>query len=547
MRTQNLITRHKEATVEKKTPEWVKDAIFYQVYPQSFYDTNSDGIGDIPGITEKLSYLKSLGFNAIWVNPCFKSPFLDAGYDVSDYFQVAERYGTNDDLRKLFNEGKKKGIRVCLDLVAAHTSLEHPWFRESSKASPNKYSNYYIWTGSAWESGLNHNRNSVSTVSGLAERNGNYASSFFYFQPSLNFGFAKPDPQKSWQLAVNHPDVAAVREEMKKIVRFWLEMGASGFRVDMASSLVKGDLNFEATAAVWREIRDMMEKDYPESILISEWADPEVAVKAGFDIDFFLHFGKYGNPYLSLFRKGNTSFFHPDGNGDITYFLDAFVRQYHKTRGMGYISIPTGNHDMRRLSCDVPAENLELVYVFLFTMPHIPFVYYGDEIGLKYQEGLPTKEGGYDRTGSRTPMQWESGKNMGFSKAREKNLYLPVDESKNAPNVADQGKKEGSLLNQVKKLLQLRNEHPCLDADGQFTPLFAEYRKYPFVYMRSSQNEKILVAINPSKQKVEVTLRLSKIKKTVQTLHEKDGKIEFIKGKTILSLGGQSYSIYVVE
>jgi maltose alpha-D-glucosyltransferase/alpha-amylase len=128
--------------MNRKHPEWLKDAVFYQIYPQSFYDSNADGIGDIPGIIAKLDYIKSLGVTGVWINPCFVSPFYDAGYDVADYYQVAPRYGTNDDLKKLFGEAKQRGIRILLDLVPGHTSIEHPWFQASQKHEKSQFSDY---------------------------------------------------------------------------------------------------------------------------------------------------------------------------------------------------------------------------------------------------------------------------------------------------------------------------------------------------------------------------------------------------------------------
>src|SRR5512137_2970744 len=130
-------------------PGWLEDAIFYEIYPQSFNDSNGDGIGDIPGILRKLDYLESLGVNALWLNPCFESPFQDAGYDVSDYYRVAPRYGTNEDLVMLFRQASKLGIRVLLDLVPGHTSVEHPWFKKSCRQERNQFSDYYVWTDSA--------------------------------------------------------------------------------------------------------------------------------------------------------------------------------------------------------------------------------------------------------------------------------------------------------------------------------------------------------------------------------------------------------------
>src|SRR5574344_1714459 len=134
-----------------KIPTWAKNAVFYQIYPQTFYDTNGDGIGDLQGIIQKLDYVKSLGVDAIWINPFFESPFADAGYDISDYLKVAPRYGTNEDAKKLFAEAHKRGLHVIFDFVASYTSIEHPWFKASARQDTNKYTNWYIWTDNVWK------------------------------------------------------------------------------------------------------------------------------------------------------------------------------------------------------------------------------------------------------------------------------------------------------------------------------------------------------------------------------------------------------------
>ncbi|UKI32255.1 MAG: hypothetical protein L6W00_01120 [Lentisphaeria bacterium] len=128
------------------TPAWLDDAVFYEIYPQSFQDTNGDGIGDLPGIIDRLDYIKSLNVNAIWLNPCFVSPFMDAGYDVADFYRIAPRYGTNDDMKRLCEEAHARGIRIVLDLVAGHTSIEHPWFKASASAEKTAYDDYFVWT-----------------------------------------------------------------------------------------------------------------------------------------------------------------------------------------------------------------------------------------------------------------------------------------------------------------------------------------------------------------------------------------------------------------
>ena len=166
--------------------KWLKDTVFYEIYPQSFKDTNSDGIGDFNGIIEKLDYIKSLGCNALWINPCYDSPFKDAGYDVRDYKKVAPRYGTNEDLYRLFDKAHEKGIRVLLDLVPGHTSEEHPWFVESQKAEKNEYSDRFIWTDFCFQGA-----GGLPYVGGESERSGCYILNFFKCQPALNYGFYK--------------------------------------------------------------------------------------------------------------------------------------------------------------------------------------------------------------------------------------------------------------------------------------------------------------------------------------------------------------------
>lgn len=193
-------------------PNWLNDAVFYEIYPQSFLDSNGDGIGDLNGITEMLDYLKEEGFNAIWLNPCFDSPFKDAGYDIRDYKKVAERYGSNEDLINLFHEAHERGIHVLLDLVPGHTSEEHPWFRQSQSQEMNPYSNRYIWTDFCFRPAAGY-----PFISGESERSGAYILNFFKCQPALNYGFLHPTEE--WQFPMDHPDCIATRESMKDIMR----------------------------------------------------------------------------------------------------------------------------------------------------------------------------------------------------------------------------------------------------------------------------------------------------------------------------------------
>lgn len=486
---------------EKSACNWLKNAIFYQIYPQSFYDSNGDGIGDIPGIIQKLDYIEWLGVNALWLNPCFVSPFQDAGYDVADYYQVAPRYGTNDDLRRLFEEAHRRNIKVCLDLVPGHTSIEHPWFKASCQQEKNEYSDRYIWTNATWDI----IDDEMKFILGYAERDGAYATNFFYCQPALNYGYAQLDPSYPWQQPVDAPAPQAMRAELRKIMAFWLDLGADGFRVDMAASLVKNDPDKKATQKLWRDIRNWMDKDYPEAALIAEWGNPNQAIAAGFHVDFMFHFNVPGYPSLFLneqgFLKGEKCFFDNRGEGTVTKFLGEYFKQSLNCQH-GYIAIPGGNHDFQRPSVGRAEQELKVIFTFLLTFPAIPFIYYGDEIGMRYLDGLPSKEGGYARTGSRTPMQWDDSTNTGFSASPIKKNYLPIDPDPQRPYVKAQQMNQTSLLNHVRQLIALRKTHSALNAEGKLTILYARPFQYPFIYLRENGDERFLVAINPANKEV---------------------------------------------
>lgn len=485
-----------------KFPDWFRKAIFYQIYPQSFKDTNNDGIGDLPGITAKLDYIQSLGVNAIWLNPCFLSPFQDAGYDVADFCKVAPRYGTNADMKKLCSEAHKRGLRICLDLVAGHTSVQHPWFKDACRPEKNAHTDRYIWTNNGWDDGAGSGQ---QFIKGFADRDGCYAINFFYSQPALNYGFLNPDPKYPWQQPITAPGPRKTRAELKNIMKFWLDLGADGFRVDMASSLIKNDPDKKGVISLWQDFRRWLEKSYPESILIAEWGNPAQAVEAGYHADFMIHFGTPGYPSLffhnDIFARKDrpAPFFRREGEGSVTEFIGEYLKQYAATKGKGYISIPSANHDFQRPNWDRTPQELEVIFAFLLTWPGLPVIYYGDEIGMRYLPGLDSKEGGYGRTGTRTPMQWSDKKNAGFSSASADKLYLPVDPSAKRPTVAAQESDKKSLLNHVRALTALRHSSAALENDGELQVLYAEQNRYPFVYTRyAADGERFLIVVNPA-------------------------------------------------
>ena len=519
-------------------PKWLSNTVFYEIYPQSFNDTNDDGIGDINGITEKKKKIKDLGCNAIWINPCFDSPFMDAGYDVRDYKKVAPRYGTNEDLYRCFSEAHKRKMHILLDLVPGHTSDTSAWFRQSRKASPNRYSDRYIWTDSVWNKPAD-----FSCMSGMAERDGCYVLNFFNSQPALNYGFNKITAP-SWQMPYTATACSETFDAMLDVMRFWLDRGCDGFRVDMADSLVKNDDDKTATCELWQRCRRMLDKDYPDAAMVSEWSYPQRSLnKAGFHMDFYLDHETNG--YHALFRKTDNSgkqlsFFSKKGNGNIMDFLGDYLKKYSESKDHGYISFITCNHDTPRMTLSFDESECRIAYAFILTMPGVPFIYYGDEIGMKYIP-MTSKEGGYGRTGTRTPMQWTDGSNKGFSDADPSKLYLPVDTRNGSPSVANEETDKDSLLSSVKAVLKLRHKDKRLQADGSFNVIYAKKDRYPFVFSR----EDLIIAVNPSEKPVR---EIKDIKLPGETSYF-SGKPLYMIGdvslkKGILTMSGQSFAVF---
>lgn len=471
-------------------PAWLDNAIFYEIYPQSFMDTNADGIGDFQGIIEKLDYIQTLGCNAIWLNPCFESPFGDAGYDVADYYKAAPRYGTNADLKRVFEAVHERGMHILLDLVPGHTSVDHKWFKESMKAEKNEYTDRYVWTDNIWEAPTGY-----GCIRGISDRDGSCMVNFFSHQPALNYGFYKPE--KPWQQPMDAEGPKATIKELMNIMSFWLSLGCDGFRVDMAGSLVKNDEDGKGTIQLWKEIRDFLNEKFPEAAMVSEWGEPDKSLQGGFHMDFLLHFGP--SHYNDLFRCDHPFF---AGDGDASAFVKKYVENYEKSERKGLICIPSGNHDMIRLARTVQGDKAKIAFAFLLSMPGAPFIYYGDEIGMRYVEGLTSVEGGYERTGSRSPMQWDDSVNAGFSSAASDMLYIREDESDDRPTVKKAMGDKDSLWHEVHKLIQIRQEHSALQSLADIRFVYAEENRYPLAYVRENAEEKILVYINPSDKEV---------------------------------------------
>lgn len=486
---------------------WLSSAVFYQIYPASFADANGDGIGDLRGIEEHLDYIRELGADALWLCPVYDSPFRDGGYDIRDHRRIAPRYGSKQDMIALLKAAHDRGMHVLLDLVPGHTSDEHPMFQYSSSPEPNRWSNRYIWTDEWYKTA-----EGLTSISGVAPRNGSYVTNFFMFQPALNYGFAHPTAH--WQSPAFGRDADDTCEEMIAIMRYWLALGADGFRVDMADSLVKHDDEGKPyTRRTWRRMFDTIRSEFPGAVFVSEWGHPAEAFDAGFDMDFYLDWRANGRPngYNMLLRNTDTpasrehdlSYFNADSPCGIADFLAVYEPDLQAARRTGrYFDFITGNHDSIRVAPRLDPHEITLAWTTLLLMPGVPFIYYGDEIGMHYRD-LPTKEGGYTRTGSRTPMQWTAASastpNAGFSTADPDSLYLPIDDAPDAPNVADEIADPDSLWNATRTAIDLRRSSVAFTPGAAYETLFSSKTDRSFIFRRSLGNSHAVVAVNPSR------------------------------------------------
>ena len=308
-------------------------------------------------------------------------------------------------------------------------------------------------------------------------------------------------------------------------MKFYLDMGCDGFRVDLAFSLVKGRTGRdEALKALWRDYSSWMKKNYPDAILVAEGGRPDLADDCGFDSDFLMPWGgtKYAQANKAMFRAEEylphtdrlkaaspRSFFSLESSGNSRDFMDELEELLAYDGGAARFSIITGNHDEVRLRRQRTIAEIKAAFVCIFTLPGRPFLYYGDEIGMKYLPQVGNIEGSYWRGGSRSPMQWEKGEKAGFSAADPEKFYIMLDPDPERPCVAEQEKDPDSLLNFTRKLISLRHAHPALGAEGKLCRLVSEHADSPLVYERELDGERFLVAINPAAKERDIELPLT--------------------------------------
>jgi maltose alpha-D-glucosyltransferase/alpha-amylase len=500
---------------------WYKDAVIYQLHVRTFYDSNADGIGDFAGLTQRLHYLQELGITAIWLLPFYPSPLRDDGYDIADYTSVHASYGSLEDFKTFLTAAHSLGIRIIIEMVLNHTSDQHPWFKEARSSRENPKRDWYVWS----ETDTRYQGVPIVFVDTETSNwawdpisKSYYWHRFFSHQPDLNF------------------DNPAVFEAVWEVMKFWLNLGVDGFRLDAVAYLVEreGTLceSLPETHAIIRELRKRLDLAYPGTMLLAEANQWPADVRAYFgDGDEFhaaFHFPLMPRMFMAVRLEDRKPIIEileqtpeiPDScqwfiflrnHDELTlemvtdverdYMYDEYAvdRTMRINRGIRRRLAPMMNNDRRRI---------ELLNGLLMSMPGTPIVYYGDEIGMGDNIYLG------DRNGVRTPMQWNSGSNAGFSLADPERLYAPVISNAvygyQAVNVDSQTRSEHSLLRWMKTLLQVRN---AFQVFSRGTIQFLNPSNHRVLaYMRQFGQETVLVVNNLSSSAQAVELDVQRYK-----------------------------------
>ena len=498
-------------------PEWYKTAIFYEVLVRGFSDSNSDGTGDLQGLSERLDYLQWLGVDCLWLLPFFQSPLRDGGYDIADFYTVLPDYGDVDDVANLLDAAHARGMRVISDLVMNHTSDQHPWFQESRQpGSPKR--DWYVWSsddGAYRDARIIFVDTEVSNWTWDPVAQAYYWHRFFSHQPDLNF------------------DNPEVRQAMLDVVRFWLDLGFDGFRLDAVPYLFEREgtncENLPETHAYLKEVRRVVDSEFDDRLLLAEanqWPEDVVDYFGdGDECHMAFHFPVMPRMFMAVRREEAFPIVEimestpeiPENcqwgiflrnHDELTLEMvtdeerDYMYREYAQDPRM---KMNVGIR--RRLAplLDNSSRKMELFHALLLSLPGSPVLYYGDEIGMGDNIFLG------DRDGVRTPMQWTADRNGGFSRAEYAELYLPpsLDQVYGYPalNVEAQQKHPNSLLHWIRQLLHIRKDHPVFGV-GSFRALRPSNGKV-LAFLRESEDDTVLVVANLSATAQPVELDLS--------------------------------------
>ena len=495
--------------LDKTKRDWWKQAVFYQIYPKSFLDTNADGIGDLKGIIEKLPYLEDLGIDGIWMSPVCASPQVDNGYDISDYCAIDPMFGSMEDMENLIAEAKKRGISIILDLVLNHSSDQHFWFREALKGRDNPYHDYYIWRDGTPDCPPNDMK---ATFGGSAWTWSEAVGRWYFHQ------FAAEQPDLNWE----NPQM---RHDLYRSIRFWVDKGVEGFRLDVIDQIGKDpDLGITANGPRLHEyLRELSREAFREEGLVSvgeAWgANPDRARRYsapdGSELSMVFQF-----EHICLDQAGEKWDPIPL---DLPRFKECLARWQRELHGRGWNSLFMNNHDLPRVVSRWGDEgqyrvvSAKMLATMLHGMEGTPFVFQGEELGMTnirlpigqysdleihniYKERMDrgdSEEAVMDsiyargRDNARTPMQWTAGENAGFTAGKP---WLPVNPNHVTVNAEAAAADPDSVLHHYRKLIALRKDYPVF-RDGEFTLLWPEDENI-FGYTRDTQHEHMLVVCN---------------------------------------------------
>jgi maltose alpha-D-glucosyltransferase / alpha-amylase len=498
-------------------PLWFKTAVFYEIHIRGFYDGDGDGSGDFRGLTEKLDYLQWLGVDCIWLLPMYPSPLRDGGYDISDFYATHQDYGVLEDVRRFIDEAHQRGMRVIADLVMNHTSIDHPWFQEARSSPDSPKRNWYVWSDTKdryQDARIIFIDTETSNWTWDEQAGAYYWHRFFSHQPDLNY------------------DEPEVQEAMLDVLRFWLDLGLDGFRLDAVPYLFEREgtncENLRETHAYLKRVRREVDERYPDRVLLAEanqWpADVVHYFGRGDECHMAFHFPVMPRMFMSARREDATPILEildqtppiPDNcqwglflrnHDELTLEMvtdderDYMYEEYAKDPRMRL------NLGIRRRLApllDNGRAEIELMTAILFSLPGSPVLYYGDEIGMGDNVYLG------DRDGVRTPMQWTGDRNGGFSGADFAQLYAPPSMDPvygfQALNVEAQLRTPSSLLRWTHRFIALRKEHPVFGL-GSYEALRPANKRI-FAHLRRYEREVVLCVHNlaRSAQAVEIDL-----------------------------------------
>jgi alpha-glucosidase len=477
--------------------KWWERGIIYQIYPRSFMDGNGDGVGDLRGIRTQLDYLQRLGIDAIWISPIFPSPMADFGYDISHYTDIDPIFGTLDDFDALLADAHGRGIKVLLDYVPNHTSDQHPWFIASRSSRDSVKRNWYIWRDPAPDGGPPNNW--LSNFGGGAWEWEKKTRQYYYH------AFLKDQPDLNWR----NPEV---QEAMLRVLRFWLDRGVDGFRIDVMHHIIK-DVEFRDNPpnpdwrpgmSPYRELLTTYTTDLPEV--------QEIVAKMRRVLDDYDDRMMVGEIYLPVERL--MAYYGASGGGAHLPFNFQLIRLPWNAREIaaaveryeallpsyGCPNWVLGNHDNSRVATRVGPAQARMAAMLLLTLRGTPTMYYGDEIGMHdgritadqmkdpFEKNVPGI--GLGRDPERTPMQWNRDEHAGFTTGRP---WLPVPHDYKTINVAAEKDDPQSILTLYRRLIELRRAEPAL-AVGEFAPLPASGDL--MAYVRKADERRLLIVLN---------------------------------------------------